>query len=266
MTEPVAAPSRSARHWAVLVAIGLVAGFLSGFFGVGGGTVIVPALIFFAGFGQRLATGTSLAAIVLPAIAGLIGYLQGGHVDWIAGLLIAAGAVVGAQAGTWLLHRLPVAVLRWIFVGFLLLVGIQLFFTVPDRGAVFELTWGLGALLVLLGLLTGVLAGLVGVGGGIIVVPALTVFFGISDLVAKGTSLLMILPTSASGTVSNLRRRNVDLAAAAVIGGVAALTSFAGVAVARLTPPHLASILFGAFVVLLIARMVWHAIRARRRD
>ncbi len=263
MSEVDTPVRRGPGAWITLALIGVVAGFLSGFFGVGGGTVIVPALVFFAGFGQRLATGTSLAAIVFPAIAGLIGYAQTGHVDWIAGLLIAAGAIVGAQIGSWLLHKLPVTVLRWIFVGFLFVVGIQLLFTVPDRTAVFELTPVLGVLLVVLGFVTGILAGLIGVGGGIIVVPVLTVFFGVSDLVAKGTSLFMILPTSASGTVSNLKRKNADLPAALVIGGVAAAASIGGVAVAQVSDPQVASILFGIFVVLLIVRMVVHAIRGR---
>ena len=66
--------------------------------------------------------------------------------------------------------------------------------------------------------MTGTLAGLLGVGGGIIVVPALMLLFGASDLIAKGTSLLMMIPTAISGTVGNVRRHNVDLFAAALIG------------------------------------------------
>ena len=62
MTTP--APTRTRRDWFVLIAIGLAAGFLSGFLGVGGGTIIVPALTGFLAFNQRLAAGTSLAAIV----------------------------------------------------------------------------------------------------------------------------------------------------------------------------------------------------------
>ena len=85
-----------------LIAIGLVAGFFSALFGVGGGIVIVPLLILAAGFEGKLATGTSLAAIGITALAGTIFYAFEGHVDVahaaLVGLPAAAGAVAGAGA------------------------------------------------------------------------------------------------------------------------------------------------------------------------
>ena len=98
------------------IGIGLAAGLLSGLFGVGGGTVIVPLLVLLLGFDQRLAAGTSLAAIVPTATVGVISYAVHGSVAWIPGLILAAGAVVGAQIGTWLLPRISQTVLRWGFV------------------------------------------------------------------------------------------------------------------------------------------------------
>ena len=82
------------------IAIGLAAGLLSGLFGVGGGTVIVPLLLLFLRFEQRLAAGTSLAAIVPTATVGVVSYAVHGSVAWIPALILAAGAVVGAQIGT----------------------------------------------------------------------------------------------------------------------------------------------------------------------
>ena len=97
---------RPASHvWMMLIGVGLVSGVLSGMFGIGGGTVIVPALVFL-GLSQRHAAATSLAAIVPTSITGVISYATSGDVDWVAALLLALGMVVGSQIGSWLLSRL----------------------------------------------------------------------------------------------------------------------------------------------------------------
>ena len=202
---------RGAKYILACLGIGLLAGLLSGLFGVGGGTVIVPLLVLILSFDQRLAAGTSLAAIVPTATVGVISYALNDSVAWIPGLILAAGAVVGAQIGTWLLPRVPLLALRWSFIGFLVAVIVSLFIVIPSREAGLPLTLLSIAGLVVLGVATGIVAGLIGVGGGIVVVPALMLLFGTSDLVAKGTSLLMMIPTAVSGTVGNVRRGNVDL-------------------------------------------------------
>ena len=100
-----------------------------------------------------------------------------------------------------------------------------------------------------LGLATGVLSGLLGVGGGVVVVPAMILLFGYSDLLAKGTSMLMMIPTAISGTIGNLRRNNVDLPAAALIGVAACTTTALGAWIATLLDPLAANILFAVFIV-----------------
>lgn len=247
------------------IAIGLAAGLLSGLFGVGGGTVIVPLLLLFLRFEQRLAAGTSLAAIVPTATVGVVSYAVHGSVAWIPALILAAGAVVGAQIGTWLLARLPQNALRWGFIGFLLVVIVMLFVVVPSRDAELELTVLVVVALAGLGLFTGIMAGLLGVGGGVIVVPALMFLFGTSDLVAKGTSLLMMIPTAISGTVGNIRRRNVDLPAAALIGVAACTTTALGAWIATLLDPFAANVLFAAFLTFIAAQLAVKAWRARSR-
>src|SRR5215207_10286602 len=77
-------------------AVGVVAGFLSGLFGVGGGILIVPALVLVLRFDQRLAHGTSLAAVLPIAISSLTSYAIDDKVDWAVGLLLAIGAIAGA--------------------------------------------------------------------------------------------------------------------------------------------------------------------------
>lgn len=259
------AAQRTPRFILACVSIGLLAGLLSGLFGVGGGTVIVPMLLLLLHFDQRLAAGTSLAAIVPTALVGVISYAVHGSVAWIPALILAAGAVVGAQIGTWLLARLPQNVLRWGFVGFLVVVIVMLFVVIPSRTAVLELTWLTGTGLAALGVFTGVMAGLLGVGGGVIVVPALIFLFGTSDLVAKGTSLLMMIPTAISGTVGNVRRQNVDLLAAALIGGAACTTTALGAWIATLLDPFASNVLFALFLAFVAVQLALRAWRGRRR-
>ncbi len=103
--------------------------------------------------------------------------------------------------------------------------------------------------------MTGILAGLLGVGGGIIVVPALMLVFGTSDLVAKGTSLLMMIPTAVSGTIGNVRRGNVDLVAAAIIGLAACTTTALGAWIAVQVDPLVANILFALFLTVIAGQM-----------
>lgn len=108
-----------------LAAIGTLAGLFSGLFGVGGGTVIVPLLIFWFAYGERLATGTSLAAIVLIGLLGAV--LQGGiygNVHVVTGLLLAIPAVLGVILGTAIQQRIPQRAVSYLFA--LLLVGIAI--------------------------------------------------------------------------------------------------------------------------------------------
>ena len=265
MTDAPVGAARTPRFFLTCIGIGLLAGLLSGLFGVGGGTVIVPLLVLILRFDQRLAAGTSLAAIVPTATVGVISYAVHGSVAWIPALILALGAVVGAQIGTWLLPKLSQTVLRWSFVGFLVVVIVSLFFVIPSRDAELSLTFLTIAGLVVLGVITGTLAGLLGVGGGIIVVPALMIVFGASDLIAKGTSLLMMIPTAISGTIGNVRRRNVDLLAAGLVGVAACTTTALGAWIATLVDPLVGNILFAVFLTFIAVQMAVKAVRGRKR-
>lgn len=265
MSDSATARIRGPRAYLTFIFIGLVAGLLSGLFGVGGGTVIVPLLVLMLSVDQRQAAGTSLAAIVPTASVGVISYAMSGSVAWIPAIILAAGAVVGAQIGTRLLPRISQSALRWGFVGFLLVVIVSLFLVVPSRDAVFELGWINGIALAFVGMGTGVIAGLIGVGGGVIIVPVLMLAFGTSDLEAKGTSLLMMIPTAISGTIGNLRHRNVDLLAALIIGVSACTMTALGAWLATLIDPFLGNMLFAAYLAFIAVQMTIKALRSRRR-
>src|ERR1700749_1553747 len=108
-----------------LAVIGTAAGAFSGLFGVGGGTIIVPMLIFWFGFGERLAPGPSLAAIVIVGSLGALA--QGGisgNVHMVTGLLLAIPAIVGVVLGTAIQQRIPQKAVSYLFA--LLLVGIAI--------------------------------------------------------------------------------------------------------------------------------------------
>jgi hypothetical protein len=114
------------RRTLQLAAIGTAAGVFSGLFGVGGGTVIVPLLVLWLGYGERLATGTSLAAIAIIAAVGA--GVQGvyGNLDVGDGLLVGIPACGGVLAGTALQQRVPQQRLSLIFAVLLVVVAITL--------------------------------------------------------------------------------------------------------------------------------------------
>ncbi len=115
------------RRTLTLAAIGTLAGLFSGLFGVGGGIVIVPLLVLWCGFGERLATGTSLAAIVI--IAGVATIVHGayGNVHLEEGVLVGIPAVAGVLIGTELQQRISPKAISLIFAALLAVVAVDMF-------------------------------------------------------------------------------------------------------------------------------------------
>jgi uncharacterized protein len=112
-----------------LVLIGLAAGFFSALFGVGGGIVIVPLLILAAAFEERQAAATSLAAIGVTALAGIVAYAALGRVHWTEAAAVGLPAAVGALAGTALQQRVPRRAFSLLFAAFLVAVALDLLLT-----------------------------------------------------------------------------------------------------------------------------------------
>lgn len=254
----------NAHAIALLIAVGLACGLLSGLFGIGGGTIIVPAMVWL-GMSQRHAAATSLAAIVPTSISGVVSYAAQGDVNWLAALLLAVGVIAGSQIGSLLLSRLPELVLRWIWVVFLICVMIQQIAFTPSRDGHLVLHVWSGVFLVLLGVIVGALAGVLGIGGGAIMMPALSFLFGASDLMARGTSLLVMFPGAISGTAANWRRGLVHLRNGLVVGCAAVVTAPLGTLIAGWISPRAGSLLFALWLGFLAVRGAWSAIESMRR-
>jgi len=251
---------------AALLVSGAVGGLLSGFFGVGGGIVMVPLLMIWAGMNERRAAATSLVAIVPTAIAGSITFGVAGQVDLTTAVLIGAGAIAGAPLGALLLRAVPLLWLRWLFIAGLLAAALRLILFEIERGGQVELSFGVGVALVALGLIMGVASGLFGIGGGVIAVPVLIAVFGAGDLVAKGTSLAAMIPTAIAGTIPNLRAGLVDLRQGVIVGVAAVVFSQLGVVLAFIVPPAISGPLFGVFLILVVTQLVVRAIRLGTRE
>jgi uncharacterized membrane protein YfcA len=113
----------------VFIVIGVLAGILAGLFGIGGGLLIVPALVLVARMPIQGAIGTSLGALLLPAgLLGALVYYRSGQLDVKAALLIAAGLFVGAWVGAQIAHELRTPTLTRLFAVFLVIVAVRMWF------------------------------------------------------------------------------------------------------------------------------------------
>ena len=122
-----AAPKLSRKQLLIGVAIGLGAGLMSGYVGVGGGFIMVPLMLSLIHIPMKLASGTSLIAILILAIPGTIENGLVGNIDYVVGLSVAIGSIPGAILGAMLVKRVPERALRFIFGGFLIIAAIVLF-------------------------------------------------------------------------------------------------------------------------------------------
>ena len=238
-----------------VVAIGVGAGLLSGMFGVGGGILVVPALVLMLKFDQRLANGTSLGAVLPISVASLVTYWSHDNVDWIMAAWLVVGALGGAVLGTKWIHMLPRRVLGYLFAVMLLVTAVRLFIPMTADGR--DVITAVSAVaLVLIGLVTGTLAGLLGIGGGVVMVPAMIVFFSELNVVAKGTSVAVIIPTAIMGTWRNWKADNIDLRVATIVGSGGIVSAVVGGVIADRMSQDLSNILFASLVLVVAIRMV----------
>jgi len=209
-------------------AIGMVAGFLGGALGLGGGFLVVPALTSLLAVEPRFSIGTSAVVVLAVSCAACRAYVARGLASPRVAAAIAVTALITARVGATLTSKVNPKLLKRMFGGWLIIVssligGKALGFlaagaTIKGAAEVVAL-----APLLLLGAVTGFVSGLLGVGGGTVLVPALTLGFGFSQPEAQGCALLGMVPPAVVSTTTHWRRGNVDrqLVAYAVTGALA---------------------------------------------
>ncbi len=271
--------SRTARP-GVLLLIAAAAGVYSGLFGVGGGSVMVPLLILLLAFDPREAAATSLAAIIVIATAGTITHAIYGNVAWTVAAVVAVPAIVGAVVGTTLQQRVP---REWISLGLavLLLIGAvdllrplagDLQASLTDSAIVADLGAATPAdatsvsdpvILALAGFCAGVLGGMVGIGGGILVVPVLLYTQDFGEREAIATSLAAMVPMSIAAAARHHHYGNLRLKEGLSLGALGIVGAAVGASLAEVIPETLLRVGF-AILMLLIAAQMLRGVRRTR--
>jgi uncharacterized membrane protein YfcA len=246
----------------MLVLVGLGAGVVGGGLGIGGGIVMVPVLVAI-GFDRHRSHATSLAAIVLISAAGAASFAAAGEIDLALGLTIGLGGVVGSALGASVMNRMSSRALTATFGVVMLVAGIRMIAAATplageaDLEPLVEIMIGL-----LIGLGAGFFAGVAGVGGGTVIVPASIFFLGMDQHMAQGTSLLAIVLTAAAGTYVNHRNGRVRLVDGLVVGAGGAVGSIIGARLALGIEGETLSVVFGILLLYVAARTLWRAARS----
>ncbi len=241
----------------VFLAVGVAAGILSGLFGIGGGSLIVPSLIALVGMDVLHASATSLAALLLPVGAlGVWQYHKSGLVQWKVAGWLSAGLLTGSALGAEFALSLPSVWLERAYACFLfyiawgyLEIGKRL------RGQARDVEpgprkEGRAAIWLLVGFCAGIIAGLFGKGGGVVIVPVLMGLFAFRAKEATGTSLAALqLPVGLPGVLLYAKNGVLDLGLAGWVAGGLLAGTFFGTRIAIGLKPSLFKRLFGVFLL-----------------
>lgn len=192
----------------IALAIGAAVGFVVGLLGSGGSVVTVPALMLLLGLTATQATGTSLVVVALISAIGVLAHARARRVDWRAGAVFAGFGVPASLGGGYVSLLLSDAVLTWLLVALLAAIAVWMW----RRRAVGEEPGhaSLRAMSVA-GAGVGFLTGTLGVGGGFVVVPALTGLLGMPIAMAVGTSQLVLVVNAVAGLMGRIGTGVVDL-------------------------------------------------------
>jgi hypothetical protein len=243
------------------VAVGFVAGILGGGLGVGGGIILVPLLIW-VGLDRHRAHATSLAAIILIAVAGAVSFGYSEELRLDVGLSIGLGGVVGSILGANAMNRMSARSLTIVFGIVLLVAGLRMVSGAdPLPGAGDLSTAALVAISIGIGVVAGFFAGMSGVGGGVVNVPAAVFFIGLAQHEAQGTSLVAIVLTAIAGTWANFRNGRVVPVEGLITGIGGAGGSLLGSRVALGANEDTLAFVFGVLILLVSLRTLYRVLR-----
>ncbi len=234
---------------------------MGGGLGVGGGIVLVPLLIY-VGLERHRAHATSLAAIIMIATVGAISFAASGEIDLAIGLTIGAGGIVGSVLGANTMNRMSPKALSVVFGFVLLVAGIRMLAggnPLPgsaDLSSVAQTLISLG-----IGLVGGFFAGLAGIGGGVVNVPAGIFFLGMNQHEAQGTSLIAIVMTAVAGTIANYRNERLVIGEGLTVGAGGAIGSLIGSQLALGASEDTLALILGVLVVFVALRTFYKVAR-----
>lgn len=262
---PLDPPGDTPPRTGVAIVIACLAALLSTMLGIGGGLVMVPLLTLFARMPIKRTTGTSLAVIFLVICVGVVAQeiREPGDIHWPVSLVLAAGALIGTFIGKWLNKRLPERAFRYAFCVLLVVASARLIGLWPNAtpllGADASLTSAVDlCYLGVVGLFAGIVAALFGVGGGVVVVPALAFAWALYQddfAITRATSLGMILPTSLVAAALHWRAGNVSLPLVARMTPLALLFAVLGVLLAYVVPGGTLKLIFGVLLLAAATRL-----------
>jgi len=239
-----------------LIIIGLIAGFSSAALGIGGGVILVPALILIMKFDIKTAAATSLTAIAPSALTGIITHylINSRNIKIVTASLIIAGSITGARLGVYISSKIKNRLCTIFFA--LLLIIISLKLTGIISQSVHESTTEISpAFLVVLGVIAGSSSALFGIGGGVIMVPALTILFGLTIHEAIGTSLAVIFPTTIAGAYFHNKINDINLNAMKFIIPASLIGAVTGALVASHLDAEILKFTFGILLLIVSVRL-----------
>lgn len=233
---------------ALTLGLAVLIGISLGLLGGGGSILTVPILSYVAGMEPKSAIAASLFVVAVTSIAGVVGHARAGRVMWRTGALFGIAGMAGAFLGGRLSVFVPAHVLMLAF-GIMMVVTATAMIRRPHRAAVVApgelgLVKALGE-----GFVIGMLTGVIGVGGGFLIVPALVLLGRVPMERAIGTSLLVIGMNSAAGLVGQLSHATVDWSITLPVTAVAVTGSILGGKLAGRIPPLVLRRVFGLLVV-----------------
>jgi uncharacterized protein len=248
------------RELALTLVGGFGASLAAGLFGVGGGVLLVPLLVIGLRRPQHVAHATSLVAILFTAVSGTARFAIDGAVAFPAAALLAVGGITGAQFGARLLPRISEVRLRRAFGVLLLVVAGRLLLGAGSTTAVAGSDPGLDggrlAGYLAVGLAVGVLSALLGLGGGVLLVPVLALGFGFDQHLAEGTSLAVIAPTALAGALAHHRQGYTDWTLGSWLGATGLVGGSLGASVALGLSPELLTRLFAGLLAVVAGLML----------
>ena len=246
--------------------IGFGVGAFSGAFGVGGGIVLVPVLVLLLHMQQKRAQATSLVMVSMAALAGAITYAVADFVAWLPALFILLGGVVGSLAGSSVVRRTADYRLQIIFGVLLIAVSIRLLWpsAASEVADLPDLSIPVALGFIASGLAMGLLSALLGIGGGIILIPILVTVFGFTQQLAAGTSLAVMAPIAVVGAWRQSRTGVTDWRTGARFGIASIPGSVVGATAAVLVSGGIVRSAFAVLIAVVAVRMLVKAWRDGR--